>query len=42
MKAKDIMTSPIVSVEPDASVDDAIRIMLRRHLSGGDPAGSNF
>jgi CBS domain-containing protein len=34
MKAKDIMTSPIVSVEPDAAVDDAVRIMLRRRISG--------
>ena len=34
MKAKDVMTSPIISVEPDASVLEAIRIMLQRRVSG--------
>jgi CBS domain-containing protein len=34
MKAKDIMTSPVVSVEPDAPVLQAIRIMLQRRISG--------
>ena len=34
MQAKDVMTSPVVSVEPDSSVLQAIRIMLRRHISG--------
>ena len=34
MKAKDIMTSPVVSVEPDASVLQAVRIMLQRRMSG--------
>jgi CBS domain-containing protein len=34
MKAKDVMTSPVVSVEPDATVLQAIRIMLQRRVSG--------
>jgi CBS domain-containing protein len=34
VKAKDIMTSPVVSVEPDASVLQAVRIMLQRRVSG--------
>jgi CBS domain-containing protein len=34
MKAKDVMTSPVVSVEPDDSVLQAVRIMLQRHISG--------
>jgi CBS domain-containing protein len=34
MKAKDVMTSPIISVEPDASMWDAVRIMLQRRISG--------
>jgi CBS domain-containing protein len=34
MKAKDVMTSPVVSVEPDASIWQAVRIMLQRHISG--------
>jgi CBS domain-containing protein len=34
MKAKDVMTSPVVSVGPDASVLEAVRIMLQRHISG--------
>ena len=34
MKAKDVMTSPVISVEPDASVLEAIRIMLQRRVSG--------
>ena len=34
MKAKDVMTSPAVSVEPDASIWQAVRIMLQRHISG--------
>ena len=32
MKAKDVMTSPVISVEPDASVLEAIRIMLQRRV----------
>ncbi len=34
MKAKDVMTSPVVSVEPDSTVAQAVRIMLQRHISG--------
>jgi CBS domain-containing protein len=34
MKAKDVMTSPVVSVEPDATILQAIRIMLQRRVSG--------
>jgi CBS domain-containing protein len=34
MKVKDVMTSPVVSVEPDSSVLQAVRIMLQRHISG--------
>ena len=34
MKAKDIMTSPVVSVEADVTVLQAVRIMLQRRMSG--------
>ena len=34
MKAKDIMTSPVVSVAADDTILHAIRIMLQRHMSG--------
>lgn len=34
MKAKDIMTSPVVSVEQDTPVLQAIRIMLQKRISG--------
>ena len=34
MKAKDAMTSPVISVEPDASIWQAVRIMLQRRISG--------
>jgi len=34
MTAKDVMTSPVVSVEADASIWQAVRIMLQRHISG--------
>jgi CBS domain-containing protein len=34
MKAKDVMTSPVVSVEADTPVLQAIRIMLQRRMSG--------
>ena len=33
MKAKDVMTSPVISVEPDASIWEAVRIMLQRRIS---------
>jgi CBS domain-containing protein len=34
MKAKDVMTSPVVSIEPGAPVLQAIEIMLQRDISG--------
>ena len=34
MKARDIMTSPVLSVEPDTPIMQAVRIMLQRHISG--------
>jgi CBS domain-containing protein len=34
MKVKDVMTSPVVSVEPESPVSEAVRIMLQRHISG--------
>jgi len=34
MKAKDVMTSPVISVEPDATILQAVRIMLQRRVSG--------
>jgi CBS domain-containing protein len=34
MKVRDIMTSPVVSIAPDSTVLDAVRIMLLRHISG--------
>ena len=34
MKAKDVMTSPVVSVEQDNTVLQAVRIMLQRRVSG--------
>ncbi|HZQ12953.1 MAG TPA: CBS domain-containing protein [Pseudolabrys sp.] len=34
MKAKDIMTRTVVSVDPDATVLQAARLMLQHHISG--------
>ena len=34
MKVKDVMTSPVVSIEPDSTIPQAVRIMLQRHISG--------
>jgi CBS domain-containing protein len=34
MKVKDVMTSPVISVEPDDSIWHAVRIMLQRRISG--------
>ena len=34
MKAKDVMTSPVISIEPDAPVLQAVSIMLQRRISG--------
>jgi CBS domain-containing protein len=42
MKAKDIMTSPVITVTPDTTIVQAIRIMLLRRISGlpvTDPEG---
>ena len=33
MQAKDVMTSPVVTVGPDASVTDIARLLLERHIS---------
>ena len=34
MNVKDVMTSPVLSVELDSPILQAIRIMLQRHISG--------
>jgi CBS domain-containing protein len=34
MKAKDVMTSPVVSVDPGDAILQAVRIMLERRISG--------
>lgn len=34
MFAKDIMTSPVITVEPSASIGEAAELMLRHHISG--------
>ena len=34
MKALDVMTRRVISVEPDATVLDAARLMLQQHISG--------
>ena len=34
MKARDVMTSPVVTVKPTASVRDAARLFLQRRISG--------
>ena len=34
MKVKDVMTSPVISIEPETPVLQAVRIMLQRHISG--------
>lgn len=34
MNVKDVMTSPVLSVESDSPILQAIRIMLQRHISG--------
>jgi len=34
MKVKDVMTSPVLSIEPEAPILQAVDIMLRRHISG--------
>ncbi|SDR63571.1 BON domain-containing protein [Rhizobiales bacterium GAS113] len=34
MQARDVMTSPVISIAAGAQIDDAIKLMLRSHLSG--------
>ena len=34
MKVKDVMTSPVISIEPEAAILQAVRVMLQRHISG--------
>jgi CBS domain-containing protein len=34
MKALDVMTRTVISVEPDATILDAARLMLQQHISG--------
>jgi CBS-domain-containing membrane protein len=34
MNVKDVMTSPVLWVESDSPISQAIRIMLQRHISG--------
>src|SRR5439155_17984592 len=34
MKAKDVMTRPVISVEPGTSVQQAAQLMLQRRISG--------
>src|SRR6266571_4354636 len=34
MKVKDVMTRPVISVEPDTSVQQAAQLMLQRRISG--------
>ena len=33
-KAKDIMTSPVITVRPETTVDEALSLMLNHHVSG--------
>jgi CBS domain-containing protein len=43
MKVRDIMSARVISVAPDASILEAIRLMLQNHISGLpviDPAGT--
>ena len=34
MKVKDVMTSPVISIEPETPVLQAVSIMLQRRISG--------
>ena len=34
MRADDIMTSPVISVGPDATIAEAVALMLKSHISG--------
>lgn len=33
MQARDIMTANVVTIRPDATVEDAVRLMLDHHIS---------
>jgi CBS domain-containing protein len=33
-KAKDIMSSPVISVRPDATIDEVLRLLLQHRVSG--------
>ena len=33
-KAKDIMSSPVISVRPDAAIDEVLRLLLQHRVSG--------
>jgi CBS domain-containing protein len=41
MRARDIMTRGVVSVKPDATLEQATSIMLERHISGLPVVGDN-
>ena len=34
MKASDVMSARVVSISPDANVQEAIQLMLQNHISG--------
>ena len=34
MQARDIMTTPVLTVDPKAKIAEAIELMLRAHVSG--------
>ena len=34
MRVRDVMTSPVISIAPDSTVLEAVRIMLLRRISG--------
>jgi len=34
MRARDVMTAPVVTIGPDASFNEIMAVMLRRHVSG--------
>ncbi|MCH8922071.1 MAG: CBS domain-containing protein [Planctomycetes bacterium] len=33
-RAKDIMTTTVVTIPPEAKIDEALRLLLRHHISG--------
>ena len=34
MRAEDVMTRDVIAIDPDATVLEAARVMLRHHISG--------